>query len=369
MVKRRGRKRKRKDGDGVEKTATKKREVAVKSRVLVGRYVKKEFDDSGEFLGKIVSYDTGLYRVDYEDGDCEDLETKEVKGIIVEDSEMDAAFYKRKKSLDAFIKKKYANKTETVKCKKNKAENARSDSGVVDNGIELANVEKVETSIRGGAFEVNGAQTEVDNESTSDFSDDEPPCEVVEIEVPLAPPPELPPSSRIFGVSDEHVSYLLSVYGFLRSFSVCLFLSPFGLDEFVGALNSTFHNTLLDAIHVALIRALKSHVENLSSEGSELASKCLRYIFTYFILSLISVAFNTWLITCKKNSFIVLFIQMPFWRSLTILITLTFKEANEIELFPNERVSFIISVDFRSPIMTDIENFLFFAQNYGLEFA
>ncbi|KAJ0643741.1 putative RNA recognition motif domain, nucleotide-binding alpha-beta plait domain superfamily [Helianthus annuus] len=35
--------------------------------------------------------------------------------------------------------------------------------------------------------------------------------------------------------------------------------------------------TLLDAIHVALIPSLKSHVETRSLEGSELASNCPRY--------------------------------------------------------------------------------------------
>ncbi|KVI03128.1 DDT domain-containing protein [Cynara cardunculus var. scolymus] len=63
--------------------------------------------------------------------------------------------------------------------------------------------------------------------------------------------PQSPPSSGNFGVFEEHVSYLLSVYNFLHSFSVCLFLSPFGLDEFVGALNCSTPNALLDAIHVA----------------------------------------------------------------------------------------------------------------------
>ncbi|KAI3683586.1 hypothetical protein L1987_84094 [Smallanthus sonchifolius] len=289
VVKRRGRKRKRKDGEDGGKTA-KKIVVGARSLVFIGRYVKKEFDESGEFLGKIVSYDTGLYRVEYEDGDCEDLETREVKGLLVGENEMDAAFRKRKKSLDVSILKKYTKK-ESVQSdvpaskdeivgngngvkldKAGKVETVVSDGGVADNGVELTNDDKVESSVLGGAF----AQAEVDSESSSDLSDYEQSVDVVEVERPWVPPPQLPPSSGNFGVPEEDVSYLLSVYSFLRSFSVCLFLSPFGLDEFVGALNSSVHNTLLDAIHVALIRALKSHVEILSSEGSELASKCLR---------------------------------------------------------------------------------------------
>ncbi|XP_076888499.1 DDT domain-containing protein PTM-like isoform X1 [Bidens hawaiensis] len=257
-VKRRGRKRKRRNGEDGGK-AGKKPVVGNGSGtlVLIGRYVKKEFEGSGEFLGKIVSYDTGLYRVEYEDGDCEDLETREVKGLLVKDSEMDAAFRKRKKSLDAYLVKK--SKSEPV----NKVETV-----VNDNGGEVANADKVESSVVEQPAEVDG--------ESSDLSDDEQPVNVAEVECPLVPPPQLPPSSGNFGVPEEDVSYLLSVYSFLRSFSVCLFLSPFGLDEFVGALNCSVHNTLLDAIHVALIRALKSHVEILASEGSELALKCQR---------------------------------------------------------------------------------------------
>ncbi|KAK9058650.1 hypothetical protein SSX86_023492 [Deinandra increscens subsp. villosa] len=285
VVKRRGRKRKRKAGEDADKTGNKTAKKAVLgtgSLVLIGRYVRKEFDGSGEFLGKIVSYDTGLYRIDYEDGDCEDLETREVKAILVGENEMDAAFRRRKKSLDAYLLKKakkgvvqkdkiVGNDNSVKLTNADKVKTVNTDSGVVDNGVD-----KVESSVLGDGFELSGAQAEVDNESSSDVSDYEQSTDVVEVERPWVPPPQLPPSSGSFGVHEESVSYLLSVYSFLRSFSVCLFLSPFGLDEFVGALNSSVPNTLMDAIHVALIRALKSHVEILSSEGSELASKCLR---------------------------------------------------------------------------------------------
>ncbi|XP_071685524.1 DDT domain-containing protein PTM-like isoform X2 [Rutidosis leptorrhynchoides] len=305
VVKRRGRKRKRKEGEDVDKTAkktaTKMGRVPPRAKAFLGKYVKKEFDGSGEFLGKIVSYESGLYRIEYEDGDCEDLESRELKRFMVEESEMDGAFHRRKKALDEYIRKKNVkdeveaevvhtyvapNKVEKVEkgsrevvigigsVKANKVEPVRIDSGVVDNGVELAIVGKDESFVRGGTFEDSGAQAEVDSESSSDLSDYEP--NVIEVESPLLPPePELPRSSGNFGIPEEYVSYLLSVYSFLRSFSVCLFLSPFGLDEFVGALNCSVHNTLLDAIHIALMRALKSHVEILSSEGSELASRCL----------------------------------------------------------------------------------------------
>ena len=100
-------------------------------------------------------------------------------------------------------------------------------------------------------------------------------------EEPPLPPLQLPPSSGTIGVPEQCVSHLFSVYGFLRSFSIRLFLSPFSLDEFVGSLNCQVSDTLFDAIHVSLMRALKHHLETLSSEGSELASKCLRCLYLF----------------------------------------------------------------------------------------
>ncbi|KAJ0670639.1 putative transcription factor & chromatin remodeling DDT family [Helianthus annuus] len=239
--KRKGRKRKRKDGEDVdkpEKTA-RKTVLAIRSVVLIER----------------------------ESASCRD-------------DEMDGAFRKRKKSLDQYVLKKYG-KNESVRrdAISKKVENVGNDDAVKsaeDHKDETvsndnhANADKVESSAAGADW------VEVDSESSSDLSDYEPSVDVVEVERPWVPPPQLPPSSGNLGVPEEDVSHLLSVYSFMRSFSVCLFLSPFGLDEFVGALNSSVHNTLLDAIHVSLIRALKSHVETLSSEGSELASKCPR---------------------------------------------------------------------------------------------
>ncbi|TVU25568.1 hypothetical protein EJB05_28069, partial [Eragrostis curvula] len=89
---------------------------------------------------------------------------------------------------------------------------------------------------------------------------------------------ELPPSSGDIDVPEEAISYLFSVYNFLRSFSVKLFLSPFGLHDFVGAINCTEQNNLLDAVHVSLLRALRWHLEIKSAEGSRLASNCLKYL-------------------------------------------------------------------------------------------
>ncbi|KAK9279952.1 hypothetical protein L1049_013636 [Liquidambar formosana] len=273
---RRGRKRRRKDVNNVSADRqpdpeTKRRGVAttMRSRALVGRYVKKEFEGIGVFIGKIVYYDSGLYRVDYEDGDCEDLESKEVRGFLIGDDDFDNSLLARKKKLDALVLKKgYA-----------------LDTNVVDDSVSGAD-RVVEPSLHsemscGGAptNEDDGVQVDGDVDSSSDS------CEYVrdrdsrsEAEILLVPPPLLPPSSGTVGVPEEYVSHLFSVYGFLRSFSIRLFLSPFGLDDFVGSLNCHVPNTLLDAVHVALMRALRRHLEMLSSDGSELAIKCLRCI-------------------------------------------------------------------------------------------
>ena len=73
------------------------------------------------------------------------------------------------------------------------------------------------------------------------------------------------------------ISFLLMI-NFLRSFSVQLFLSPFGLDDFVAvaAISCTVQNNLLDVVHVSLLRAVRRHLEAVSAQGSQLASSiCL----------------------------------------------------------------------------------------------
>lgn len=274
---RRGRKRRRKDvqnglfeGKEAKKAAVETKNLGVEPRLaLVGRYVKKEFDGSGVFLGKVVYYDTGLYRIDYEDGDCEDLESGEIRELLVRDEDFDHKFMlKKKKKLDGLVSKKYAKGKDIPKRKE-------VESAIVDIAAD-----RVAASSLSGVNGVDGVQVEDDADSSSYSRESS--CDrdmSSEAETPLVPPPQLPPSSGNIGVSEEHVSHLLSVYSFLRSFSIGLYLSPFGLDEFVGSLNCSVPNTLLDAIHVALMRALRRHLETLSSDVSELASKCLRYAY------------------------------------------------------------------------------------------
>lgn len=246
--KRRGRKRRRNDVHNVQVDRDgKKWVVALTSKALLGRYVRKEFKDNWIYLGKIIFYDTGLYKVVYEDGDCEDFDSTEVKAVLFEDDELDGQWLGRKKKLDKLV----ANRE--VKGINSRAEHpAEPVNDVID--------------------------------SASDMSEDYMEQDLCpEVEVPLFPAPQLPPSSESIGTPEEYVSYLLSVYSFLRSFSIRLFLCPFGLDDFVGALNCSAPNTLLDSVHVALMRALRRHLRKLSSDCSVLASKCLRY--TYPIIS------------------------------------------------------------------------------------
>lgn len=268
---RRGRKRRRIDVqtvavDGQAGDETKR----ARSNVLVGQYVLKEFEGNGIFLGKIMYYDGGLYRVDYEDGDCEDLESSELCSFIMEDAYFDDDLTERRKKLDELILKR-----------KNISAMKLVESG---NGVERVEASLVSDLSDVPIHEVDSVELDGEADSSSDS------CEYArdrefgsDAETPMVPPPQLPPSSGNIGVPEEYVSHLFSVYGFLRSFSIRLFLSPFALDDLVGSLNCTVPNTLLDAIHVALLRVVRRHLEALSSSGLELASKCLWYLYSLII--------------------------------------------------------------------------------------
>lgn len=267
---RRGRKRRRKDVTNVEVDQDgKKRAVGLKPKSLVGRYVRKEFEGNGLFLGKIMFYDSGLYRVDYDDGDCEDLDTGELKEVLVEEDELVGEWLDRKKKLNEMVAgrevKDVASQVEIE---------AEPISAVVDRIEEVPDSSDLRNDC---PVKLEKMQVDTDADSLSDSSEDDEEQDLSsEVEKPLVPAPELPPSSGNIGIPEEYVPHLLSIYSFLRTFSTTLFLSPFGLDDFVGALSCSVPNSLLDSIHVALMRVLRRHLEKLSSDGSELASKCLR---------------------------------------------------------------------------------------------
>ncbi|BBN07392.1 protein MpPTM1 [Marchantia polymorpha subsp. ruderalis] len=103
------------------------------------------------------------------------------------------------------------------------------------------------------------------------------PKEEIEPEIlPLKDP--LPASSSTLGPIEDCVGDLFQVYSFLRSFSHALFLSPFGLEEFVVALTSTSVSPMLDCIHVSLLQGLRRHLEKLSKNSNNSATFCLRLL-------------------------------------------------------------------------------------------
>lgn len=274
VVRSRGRPRKRRnndlqDGNGEAKSALEscKRTIVSRPVVLVGRYLLKEFKGSGKFLGKVLYYEEGLYRVIYEDGDSEDLESGEIRGLLVGDPYFDDGLSNRKKNLDELAVRFNAKRTNAT------GKNVTDLTDKVD-PVEASVPIKLSSEHR---IEKDAGDVEVDESSSDSFeSVQDRDCEF-EDESQLIPAPQLPPSSGTIGIQEQHVSHLLSVYGFLRSFSFRLFLFPFSLDDFVGSLNCGVANTLLDSIHVALMRALRRHLEILSSDGLEIASECLRY--------------------------------------------------------------------------------------------
>uniref|UniRef100_A0A0E0BFB3 PHD-type domain-containing protein n=1 Tax=Oryza glumipatula TaxID=40148 RepID=A0A0E0BFB3_9ORYZ len=231
---------------------------------LVGRYISRSVAGHGRILlGKVASYDgsTGIYSVVFEDGQGEDLELAQLQSQLV--GEENGAFGMK------------------VSCRKRKLDLLVSSGGATEvkgPPITRQRVNESEVSTRPDESQESGSGSDAseDVESSSNSSN----C-TKELPVEHYPPVqvlELPPSSGDIAVPEEAISYLFSVYNFLRSFSVQLFLSPFGLDDFVSSVNCTTQNTLLDAVHVSLLRALRRHLETKSSEGLKLASNCLKYL-------------------------------------------------------------------------------------------
>ncbi|KAH6755779.1 hypothetical protein C2S53_009907 [Perilla frutescens var. hirtella] len=87
---------------------------------------------------------------------------------------------------------------------------------------------------------------------------------------------QLPPPSASWDLRGASLFDFLSIYGFLRSFSSLLFLSPFEVDEFAAALICNDSTSLFDSVHLSLLRAIRPYLRRLSAEGSESASSCLR---------------------------------------------------------------------------------------------
>ena len=82
----------------------------------------------------------------------------------------------------------------------------------------------------------------------------------------------------------------LSVYAFVRYFSVTLLVSPFQISDFAAALMSNDSTPLFDAVHLALMTALRSHLTSLAS-----ASVCLRYYFSLHVIKLFLVLYQNYI--------------------------------------------------------------------------
>ncbi|CAL5212229.1 unnamed protein product [Lathyrus oleraceus] len=82
-----------------------KRQVVERKPIaLVGRYVLKKFLRNGVFLGKVVYYEYGLYKVIYEDGDYKDLESEESRLILINDVvDFDVDLVKRMTKLEKLV--------------------------------------------------------------------------------------------------------------------------------------------------------------------------------------------------------------------------------------------------------------------------
>ena len=255
----RPRKRRREEEEKKNENEAKRQAMGTRAVALVGKYVLKDFAGNGVFLGKVIFYECGLYRVSYEDGDFEDLDSSEVRAILVKDDEFGKDMAQRRVVLEKLVAKN------SVK--------AELDKGGDEGKKEESAVEVTGSKGESGAENNGGEENDDDNESSSDsgLEGSEPGID----EESLPPLPEFPSSSGTIGVPEEPVSLLFAVYGFLRSFSTRLFLMPFTLDEFVGAVNCRVPNSVFDAVHVSLMKVLRRHLESLSSEGSEIASKCL----------------------------------------------------------------------------------------------
>ncbi|KAJ4795460.1 PHD finger family protein [Rhynchospora pubera] len=232
---------------------------------VVGCYVGRKEAGSGTtrvLLGKVTSYDaqSEVYCVVYEDGERENLDGNQLSQILVDDDGTGSRLKMscRKRKLDLLVSEEVKKNPSEVSPGPQGSEEVKKNPSDVSNGSQASDVSD-DADSSSNSCESSGR----------DLDSSEP---VREIQVP-----ELPPSSGDIAVPEESIGHLFSVYTFLRSFSVHLFLSPFTLADFVGSLNCSVKNSLLDVVHLSLMKALRRHLESLMSDGSQFASTCLRY--------------------------------------------------------------------------------------------
>ncbi|XP_078447383.1 DDT domain-containing protein PTM-like [Wolffia australiana] len=256
-----------------EATVTRRRGrgSAVQRPPVVGSYVTKNFaDGSGALIGKIVSAGRFLAAV-YEDGRREELEHSEIRRMLLAPPLADDEELARRKRKLEEILSEGTTCTRSSRRKVDASSSARAPAAAQGKKGRRRCREEEPAGSRAVEAE-NDVDSSTDSSESIVAPPDNPPSAPAAALQALA----LPASSGNLGVPEESVGCLLSVYSFLRAFSVPLFLSPFGLPEFVGSLVCLTQNSLSDSVHLSLMRALWRHLEVLSSEGSQAASKCLR---------------------------------------------------------------------------------------------
>jgi hypothetical protein len=69
-----------------EKKVLKRERCEVEAAAIVGRKMRKRFDDGVDYVGEVTSHDpeTGYFHVEYEDGDSEDLDDDELRPLFLE---------------------------------------------------------------------------------------------------------------------------------------------------------------------------------------------------------------------------------------------------------------------------------------------
>ncbi|KAL6650444.1 hypothetical protein ACP70R_009369 [Stipagrostis hirtigluma subsp. patula] len=229
---------------------------------LVGRcIIRSARGHVKNLFGKVASYDstTGLYSVVFEDEHGEDLGLPQLRQLLTAEenraSGMKVSCGKRK--LDLLVPSGTASEVKGPASSRQRVDTCEMSARLV-----------MSNQSGSGSDMSENAET---LSNSSNFTKEKPSELCVAVQAV-----DLPPSSGDIAVPEESISHLFSVYNFLRSFSVQLFLSPFGLDDFVAAINCTVQNNLLDAVHVSLLQALRRHLETKSAEGSQCASNCLK---------------------------------------------------------------------------------------------
>nr|CAB3459356.1 unnamed protein product [Digitaria exilis] len=183
----------------------------VAGQCLVGRYIgRSALGHARILIGKVASYDstTGVYSVVFEDGHGEDLGFPQLQEFLMsnENGALGMKVSCRKRKLDLLV-------------------SSGSTSEVKEPASTRQRVDGCETAAKDGAPQHSGSGSDMSEDvesssNSSDFTKEEPsqPCPPVQAV-------ELPPSSGDITVPENSISYLFSVYNFLRSFSVQLFLS------------------------------------------------------------------------------------------------------------------------------------------------